>query len=82
MMGMCVVSYDRNQTYDFTLGEGQVIKGVDLGLMNMCEGEIRRLTIPPILAYGDGGYGKKQMNANSFSLLNAVAVYFTLCTSR
>ena len=36
-----------------------MIKGVDLGLMNMCEGEKRRLTIPPILAYGDRGYGKK-----------------------
>lgn len=52
------LSYDRNQTYDFTLGERQVIKGVDMGLMNMCEGERRRLTVPPILAYGDGGYGK------------------------
>lgn len=51
-------SYDRHQTYDFTLGEKQVITGVELGLMNMCEGERRKLTIPPILAYGKGGYGK------------------------
>mgnify|MGYP001791136958 CR=1 FL=1 len=52
-------SYDRDRTYDFTLGERQVIKGVDMGLMNMCEGEKRRLTVPSILAYGEDGYGKQ-----------------------
>lgn len=39
------------------LGEKQVIIGVDIGLLNMCQGEMRRLVIPPILAYGSGGYG-------------------------
>ena len=39
----------------FSLGKGQVIKGWDLGLVNSCNGERRRLVIPPSLAYGDKG---------------------------
>jgi len=35
-----------------------VIKGFDQGLVDMCVGEKRKLTIPPHLAYGDEGEGK------------------------
>ncbi|EGF80177.1 hypothetical protein BATDEDRAFT_35110 [Batrachochytrium dendrobatidis JAM81] len=50
-------SLDRNQPFEFTLGTGQVIQGWDQGLIGMCVGEKRRLTIPPQLGYGDRGAG-------------------------
>ncbi|KAJ3598431.1 hypothetical protein NHX12_001941 [Muraenolepis orangiensis] len=42
----------------FTLGNGEVLKGWDKGMQNMCTGEKRKLTIPPLLAYGKEGKGK------------------------
>ncbi|CAB3406259.1 unnamed protein product [Caenorhabditis bovis] len=48
-------SRSRNQEFTFTLGQGMVIKGWDQGLLNMCVGERRILTIPPHLGYGERG---------------------------
>ncbi|KAK3706184.1 hypothetical protein LTR37_012885 [Vermiconidia calcicola] len=48
-------SYNRGIPFKFTLGSGQVIKGWDEGLLDMCPGEGRRLIIPPGLGYGDRG---------------------------
>lgn len=47
----------------FTLGASQVIKGWDKGLLGMCVGEMRKLIIPPELAYGDNAVGKIPKNS-------------------
>ena len=49
-------SRDRNEGFTFALGRGQVIKGWDEGVAGMKIGEVRKLTIPPEMGYGAGGY--------------------------
>lgn len=49
-------SYERGQPFQFTLGLGRVIPGLDQGLVGMRVGGLRKLTIPPRLAYGTAGY--------------------------
>ncbi|KAJ5390023.1 FK506-binding protein 2 [Penicillium cataractarum] len=50
-------SFKRNVPLNFKLGTGRVIKGWDQGLLDMCIGEKRTLTIPPEYGYGDRGVG-------------------------
>ncbi|KAI9732995.1 MAG: Peptidyl-prolyl cis-trans isomerase fpr2 [Cirrosporium novae-zelandiae] len=50
-------SYNRGKPFSFTLGSGQVIKGWDNGLQDMCIGEKRTLTIPPEWGYGQRNVG-------------------------
>jgi len=50
-------SYNRGQPLTFVVGQGQVIKGWDQGLLDMCPGEKRKLTIQPEWAYGSRSMG-------------------------
>jgi FKBP-type peptidyl-prolyl cis-trans isomerase FkpA len=47
----------------FTLGAGQVIPGFDQGLVGMKVGGVRRLIVPPSLAYGGARNGPIPPNA-------------------
>ena len=42
-------SIERRSEYHFTIGAGEVIQGMDIGIRDMCVGEMRRLYMPPHL---------------------------------
>jgi FKBP-type peptidyl-prolyl cis-trans isomerase len=48
-------SRERKQPLSFLLGGGNVIRGWDEGVAGMKIGEVRKLTIPPDLGYGQRG---------------------------
>ena len=50
-------SWDRGDLFAFGLGQGQVIKGWDQGVVGMKVGGRRRIVIPPHLGYGKAGAG-------------------------
>ena len=58
-------SLDRGQPFSFQIGARQVIEGWDRGLRGMQVGGVRKLTIPPELAYGDRVVGGGLIPANS-----------------
>jgi FKBP-type peptidyl-prolyl cis-trans isomerase len=49
-------SVDAGKPFDFTIGNGEVIKGWEEGVAGMKVGGKRQLRIPPALGYGDAGY--------------------------
>ena len=50
-------SIDRGTPFEFTIGEGSVIQGWEIGVTGMKVGGKRKLTIPPDLGYGSEGAG-------------------------
>lgn len=52
-------SRGRGEPFRFQIGVGQVIKGWDQGLLDMCVGDKRKLTVPPGLGYGEHGAGDR-----------------------
>ena len=50
-------SFDRDQPIDFTLGQGEVIRGWDEGISMMKKGGTAILVIPSDIAYGPNGRG-------------------------
>ena len=71
-------SRDRNQTFEFPLGEGRVIRGWDLGVAGMQLGEVRTLRIAPELGYGAAGAGAV-IPPNSTLLFEVELVSFKRC---
>jgi len=57
-------SRDRGEPLEFVLGADQVIKGWDIGIEGMKPGEIRRLKIPAVLAYGNNAVGPIPANSD------------------
>ena len=50
-------SKDRDEPFEFPLGQRNVIAGWDEGVQGMQIGGVRKLTIPPQLGYGTRGAG-------------------------
>ena len=55
----------------------QVIQGYERGVPGMCKGETRTLTVPPHLAYGDGGYPGNILHFR----FHAVLMYYVVHTA-
>ncbi len=69
-------SWDRDDTFSFVLGQGNVIQGWDDGIVGMTEGSRRQLTIPPQQAYGDNSPSPDIPNGSTLVfVVDLVAAY-------
>ncbi len=67
-------SVDAHRPFDFTIAQGDVIKGWDEGVAGMKVGGKRQLRIPPELGYGAGGSGPIPPNATLIFDIQLLAV--------
>ena len=58
----------------FTLGRGEVIPGIDVGMQGMKEGGIRIMELAPEVAYGDKDYSGIPANSVLIFVIELVAV--------
>jgi peptidyl-prolyl cis-trans isomerase A (cyclophilin A) len=69
-------SLDRNQPFSFTVGQGQVIRGWDEGMLLFNKGTQARLVIPPDLGYGAQGAGGGVIPPNSYLIFDVEILDF------
>ena len=67
-------SQNHGQSFTFTLGAGQVIKGWDQGIVGMKVGGTRLLAIPPELAYGAQAIGAIPANSSLIFQVELVSI--------
>jgi len=67
-------SWDRQEPFTFTLGEGGLIKGWEEGLEGMKVGGRRELITPPAWAYGSQGGGPIAPNATLVFVIDLLEV--------
>jgi FK506-binding protein 14 len=58
---------------EFVIGDGEMIGGFDVGLQDMCVGEIRHLTVPPQYGYGSNGMGNLPSRVNLYFFVKMVS---------
>ncbi|KAH7386608.1 hypothetical protein BKA64DRAFT_581348 [Cadophora sp. MPI-SDFR-AT-0126] len=67
-------TYHAPQPFAFTIGGGEVIKGYELGLLDICIGDQRNLTLPPAFGYGDHAVGPIPANSTLIFYTELMAI--------
>ena len=68
-------SDNREKPYEFVVGNGDVLRGLDLAVQQLKIGEKATLIIPPHLAYGNKKFGKVPENATIRMELEVLGTY-------